>query len=163
MELTQARLKELLHYDPETGHFTWVVARKGCRLSRSAGYTRHDGYVCIRVDRQLYLAHRLAWIYMTGEWPANDLDHIGGDPTDNRWCNLRAATRAQNNLNTKRRSDNASGYKGVFWSTQKQRWVARIHIDGKPKHLGSFKVAEDAYAAYCEAAKASYGQFARAA
>lgn len=163
MELTQARLKELLHYDPETGHFTWALRRRSCIPGQRAGYTRHDGYVCIRIDGQLYLAHRLAWLWMTGGWPANDLDHINVNSNDNRWCNLREATRAQNLCNTRRRADNASGYKGVFWDNSRQRWVARIHVGGKPKHLGSFATAELAHAAYCEAAKAAYGEFVRAA
>ena len=73
--LTQERLKEVLHYDPETGIFMWLVAPNGrIRVGMEAG-SSHDGYIGIKVDRILYKAHRLAWFYMTGEWPANDVDH----------------------------------------------------------------------------------------
>lgn len=165
MELTQSRLKELLNYDSNTGFFIWAVSRRGCVPGRKAGYVRHDGYVCIRVDRRLYLAHRLAWLWINGAWPADtmDIDHANTNTSDNRICNLREATRTQNLCNVSLRSDNTSGFKGVCWCTQKKRWKARIYISGKQKHLGYHDSPEIAHAAYCAAAQVAYGDFARVA
>ena len=98
--ITQARLKELLRYDPETGVFTWRATGKGRRLNRQAGTVQATGYLTITIDWRIHLAHRLAFLYVVGDWPPNEIDHIDGDQSNNRWCNLRPATRSQNMANS---------------------------------------------------------------
>ena len=159
--LTAKRLRELLHYDPATGVFTRRVSRQGFNAHTVAGSLhKQSGYVIMGVDRRSYRAHRLAWLYMTGHWPA-ELDHKNGDRSDNRWDNLREAGRTQNNANAKRREDNSSGFKGVSWDRANGRWRAYINVDGRQKHLGRFDAIESAAAAYSIAAKATFGEFAR--
>lgn len=149
--LTAARLRELLHYDPLTGAFTWRVNRG--RLAKAgdvAGSPHSDGYVGIKVDGRLYLAHRLACLYVTGVWPADKLDHMVSGPGCNAWKNLRPATHAQNMQNQRKaRRDNKSGFLGV--SPKRGRWVASIQVDHKSRHLGYFDSPELAHAAYLEA------------
>lgn len=155
--LTQDRLKELLTYDPVTGEFRWLKKRRGVRSGEIAGNCS-DGYRRIRIDRLEYKAHRLAWLYVRGQWPGDDIDHINGDPGDNRLCNLREANHAQNMANQRRRKDNTSGRKGVARSAAKRpRW--RAHFRGR--YLGSFATEDDAHAAYKKAASAHFGLFAR--
>lgn len=155
--LTQARLKELLTYDPATGEFLWsATPRSGVRAGSPAGNISPEGRR-IRIDRKEYKAHRLAWLYVHGAWPAAVIDHINGDPTDNRIANLREATHQQNMANSKRRGDNTSGRKGVARSAAKQvRW--RAHFRGE--YLGSFDTEEQAHQAYCTAAADFFGEFA---
>jgi hypothetical protein len=150
--LTADRLRELLHYEPGTGVFTWRVSRGSCRIGDK-----------VRIDRGLYYAHRLAWLYMTGEWPAHQIDHINGVPGDDRWANLRPATNAQNNANGSRRVTNKSGFKGVWWHKQCRKWVAAIMVNGRSRHLGLFNCPAAAHAAYVEAANKHFGEFARVA
>jgi hypothetical protein len=158
VELTIARLKELLHYDPETGVFTRKKAVSGNSVGQVVGHTRPDGYVSIRIDYRPYLAHRLAWLYMTGGWPAANIDHQNRTPSDNRWTNLRPANQSQNISNTKFRSNNTSGFKGVSRSGKK--WAACVKKDYKTHHLGLFDDPAAAHNAYIAAAKALHGEFA---
>lgn len=162
-ELTQDRLKQLLHYEPETGIFTWRVERPRGRIGKPAGTIKRDGYVHIGVDYNRYFAHRLAFLYMTGEMPEpkQHVDHINSNTVDNRWANLRLATSSQNQMNVLMWSSNTSGYKGVSWHKGEGRWRACIRVKGKRKYLGYFDTAEQGYAAYCEAAKLHHGEFAR--
>lgn len=160
--LTQERLRALLHYDPETGVFTRVKSVRGFRAGIEAGALHQaSGYVYIGVDRHSYRAHRLAWLYMTGEWPADDLDHINRNRADNRWINLREATRSQNNANARRRCDNTSGVKGVSLDRRHNTWRAYIVVDGRQRHLGRFKTVDAAKEAYARAALATFGEYAR--
>lgn len=159
--LTQERLKDLLHYDPETGVFTWRVAKRGIRAGAVAGAVHKDsGYILIGIDKKSYRAQRLAWLYMTGEWPPALVDHRNLDRADNRWANLRAATRAQNNANTRSRAHNKLGIKGVRAVGSKFRAI--ITIDGNPIHLGYFPTADEAHAVYVRAANDRFAEFARA-
>src|SRR4029450_2313606 len=113
-ELTAERLRELLDYDPETGDFTWKVNRRCVRSGSVAGNVNCvDGYCYIGVDARRYHAHRLAWLYIKGAWPNDQIDHINGNKADNRFANLRQATHSQNQANGGRYSNNASGYNGV--------------------------------------------------
>jgi len=148
--ITQERLRELLTYDPISGLFQWRVRRGGKRAGSVAGCTGGpNGSVVIRVDYVLYLAHRLAWFYTTGSWPNPEIDHKDGDEGNNVWTNLREATQAQNMQNTKHRSNNVSGYRGV--SRFRDKWQASIGLNGKSFHLGYFVDPEEAHAAYLSA------------
>ncbi|HKY44903.1 MAG TPA: HNH endonuclease [Pyrinomonadaceae bacterium] len=155
--LTQSRLQELLHYDPETGVFCWKVNRRGKAKAGTTAGTISEGYVLIRIDGTAYRANRLAFLYMTGKWPPNNSDHENIDRGDNRWINLRPATTAQNNANVRKRS--AVGFKGV--SIAREKFRSQIKADGKLKHLGYFPDAVAAAKAYDAAAIEYHGEFAR--
>jgi hypothetical protein len=162
-ELTAERLREVLNYDPATGVFTWLVRTARCRRIGEVAGCGKNGYHQIGIDRRRYRAHRLAWLYMTGEWPAQEIDHINGDPSDNRITNLRPATSSQNKTNSRRRSDNNSGYKGVSFDRSRQKWQARISVAGRSaRRLGRFDCPVAAHAAYVAAAEKHFGEFARA-
>lgn len=139
MTVTQERLKELLHYDPETGVFIRRTSVNNCyKAGEIAGSVNTLGYIVLGVDRRFYKAHRLAWLYMTGDWPASQVDHINRVKNDNRWVNLRAATNAQNMQNKAKRSDNTSGFVGVVWVPRLNKWAARITVGGRTIQLGCF-------------------------
>lgn len=162
-DVTAEKLRELLDYDPETGVFTWRVVRRGSRgVGSVAGVPNPAGYVQIRIDGRLYYAHRLVWLWMFGEWPKAYVDHVNRDPADNRLKNLRAATNLQNQGNTKLQRNNTTGFRGVSWSRQRQKYTATLRANGKNQHLGVFRCPTAAHLAYCKAAKQHYGQFARA-
>lgn len=160
--LAASRLRELFEYRPETGEFVRLVTRSAtARAGQKAGCLRPEGYMTIMIDRVPYQSHRLAWLYVTGDWPPADLDHINGNRSDNRIANLRPASRSQNNANAKLRSDNKSGSKGVSWDAGRNRWHAQIRAHGKQHHLGRFHSKEEAQAAYATAAKRMFGEYAR--
>jgi len=152
MNLIADRLRELLNYDRETGIFTWAITRRGCRKGSVAGCKMKHGYIAIRLDDALYTAHRLAWLHVTGEWPANQIDHINRDRADNRFSNLRAVTNAENAQNQKARA-NKSGFTGV--RKENSKWLAEIKINYKPIRIGLFETPEAAHEAYV-AAKRKY-------
>jgi uncharacterized protein YegP (UPF0339 family) len=154
--LSQARLKELLHYDPETGDFRWRTAARHGQITpwSLAGSPHSQGYVVLKVAGKSFRAHRLAWMYMTGSEPANDIDHIDGVKSNNQWRNLREATTKQNAENTPLRSDNSTGYRGVTFDAKKGLYRARIRHNGELIGLGRFKTAEQA----AEAARAARAQ-----
>jgi len=169
-QTTQARVKECLLYDEATGIFTWKkrTSRFGnLRIGSVAGsLSPSNGYWVIGFDNLLFMAHRLAWIYVHGEMPPAEIDHINRVRTDNRLSNLRLATRAENGRNCSARKS-ASGLKGAHLDKGRlgrlrRPWVARITQNGKPLHLGYFATAEEAHAAYVQAARELYGEFARA-
>jgi hypothetical protein len=160
--LTSERLREILHYDQETGVFTWLGKRLGAPKDKPAGTTIDAaGYRGIVIDRRRYLSHRLAWLYMTGEWPCNQIDHRDLDPSNNRWCNLREATNSQNHANIAIMCSNTSGLKGAFWHKHQRKWTAAIRCKRKLYNLGYFSTAEEAHSAYIEAANKLFGQYAR--
>ena len=149
--LTQVRLRELLSYDPATGVFVRLVRSRGCRVGDVAGCRNKNGYVRITVDRKLYFAHRLAWLYVHGAWPVDGIDHINRDPSDNRLANLREATTAENLQNQRIPKNNTSGFIGVSWHHPAKKWQAYIKLNGKNRYLGHFTDPAEAYAAYREA------------
>lgn len=157
--ITVDQVKRLLHYEPDTGVFTWLVQRSQFPAGKVAGRKDLVGYIQIKINYKNYLSHRLAWFYMTGEWPEHEVDHRNNDRADNRWANLRAATRSQNQGNRLRSRNNTSGFKGVLWDKQSGRWKARI----RQRDLGYYANIEDAAAAYEKAAKELFGEFARSA
>lgn len=160
--LTQERLRALLNYDPETGLFTYKVTRGPMKAGTTAG-TKEPmwGHIRIIIARKHYFAHRLAWLWMTGEWPAAQIDHANLVSDDNRWTNLRAATGTQNRANTRTHKNNLVGVKGVRRSRQK--WRAQIAINRTTINVGTFDTKEQAAAAYAAKARELYGEFARAA
>lgn len=159
--LELGRLKESLSYDPETGVFNWrILTSNRAKIGARAG-TNSNGYFIISVDGTRYMAHRLAWLYVTGEWPRGEIDHINGDRSDNRFENLRRTTHADNMKNMSKHKDNTSGFKGVFWAQHARRWRSYICANGRSKHLGYFNTPEEAYAAYCVAAANLHGEYAR--
>ncbi len=147
-ELTQKKLKELLHYDPETGIFTWKVrAANRIRSGDVSGHKNKKSYIVIGIDGKSYKAHRLAWLYVYGYFPKNDTDHIDRIKHHNWIKNLRDASRACNLRNCGNRKNNTSGIKGVCWDKKMEKWMARIAINGKDKHLGRYKDFDDAVCA----------------
>lgn len=159
--LTAERLRELLHYDPVTGVFTWKVTISHLAAGSVAGSIGPNGYVRIMIGRRSYKAHRLAFLYMTGSFPPGDVDHRDTNKANNKWNNLRPATRSQNVCNGKLRSDSRSGVKGVSWNTSHRKWTAYIQTDGKRRYLGWFETIEEAAEARRIAANDSYQEFAR--
>ena len=151
--LTQKQLQELLHYDFNTGVFTWKVNRPRAKIGSTAGYASPSKYIRIQIDKKLYLAHRLVWMYVHGSWPKYQLDHINRNKHDNRVQNLRDVDQATNLRNVGLRKTNTSGHKGVSWWANKKKWAAQIRIQGKKVFIGMFDTAELAAAAYANAAK----------
>lgn len=153
--ITAPRLRELLHYEPEAGVFTWLSAagaRGRIKAGTVAGTKRRDGYIQIQIEGAIYTAHRLAWLYMTGEWPSGGLDHKHGVRDDNRWSELRAATQLQNLQNLRRaKSNNRTGLLGVSVVGRGGKFKSEIQAGGKKSHLGYFGTPEAAHAAYLEA------------
>lgn len=161
-DVSAGRLRSLLTYDPETGVFTYRVSRGPVAAGREAGCIGNHGYRLIIIDGRQYVAHRLAWLWVTGEWPAAEIDHRNLVKDDNRWANLREATHRLNHMNSPRQSNNTSGFKGVSPSKSGRRWQARISVNGCVKRLGSFATPLAAHEAYVAAANRHYGDFARA-
>lgn len=150
MSLTAERLRELLHYDPLTGLFIRIVRRGKEKIGSTAGRIDSFGHRQIGIDGRRYLAHRLAWLYMTGVWPIDQIDHINGVPDGNQWSNLRQATGSQNQQNLRKAKGNSkSGLLGVCASRGK--WMASITCGGKQKHLGYFETPQMAHEAYIAA------------
>ena len=160
-DLTELRadLMDIFSYDPETGVFRRKVAP---RLGKVIDDKSANGYIRIRHKDKAYGAHRVAWLFMTGNWPEQDVDHVNLDRADNRWTNLRAASRSENLGNIGARSDNKSGLKGAYYSKRLRKWQSFIQIQGKHDYLGLFATAEEAHAAYVKAASERFGEFARA-
>jgi len=139
-DLTAKRLREIINYDPITG----ILTSRGS--GADIGRIQARGYVHVTVFGRSYLAHRIAWIFVNGVWPTNEIDHINGDRADNRLTNLREATTSENAQNRKTRADNTSGFTGV--RPHQSAWRADIKINGKYKFVGSYSTPELAYAAY---------------
>ena len=152
-------LKKYLRYCPSTGIFYFTShPDNGLQEGDPAGYLDDTGYIRVRIEGVSFSAHRLAFLFMTGREPGQAVDHINHDPTDNRWCNLRECTLAQNSGNAKLRKDNKTGFKGVRKS-KSGKYVASMRYNGKSVHLGTFCTPEEAHQAYCKAAEDQYGEF----
>lgn len=147
--LTQAQLKELLSYDEGTGTFTWKRPVKYSSISAGspAGVCSPNDYVRISISGRMYLAHRLAWLYVAGSWPNGTIDHIDGCKHNNRFSNLRLATAPENGWNCPAPATNSSGVKGVHWHKSNKKWNARLRVNGKEIHVGSFDDLDQAKAA----------------
>lgn len=156
-KLTADRLRELVSYDPATGEMRWRVrASQRCRAGDLVGSAHVDGYRATCIEGRACLLHRVIWLYVHGEWPVSQIDHINGDRADNRLANLRPATPAQQTGNTRRYSRNTSGVKGVSWYAKGRKWHAQVGV----KHLGYFDTKEDAADAYQLGAAEYFGEYA---
>lgn len=145
--LTQARLKELLRYDPTTGVFTWRIAPRYGAVGDAFGLSVSKGYLVGTLDRRMYKMHRLAWLYVHGQWPVHQIDHINHICADNRISNLRDVTCAQNHQNRNSSTRNSSGHLGVGWHKRDKRWQAGIEVNGVHHHLGYYAELNDAVTA----------------
>jgi len=143
-KLTQEKLKELLHYDPDTGIFTWKVSRSNVRAGDVAGCMSPRGYWKIKLFNTSWFAHRLAWLYMEGYMPEQCVDHIDRDPGNNKWDNLREASFLCNTRNQNVNKSNKTGVSGVCFHKAVQKWYAEIPIRQKRYYLGVYKKFEDA-------------------
>lgn len=142
--ITQSRLKELFHYDLETGLFTRLVTiAHNAKAGDIAGTVDSGGYIQIMVDGKRYQAHRLMWLWVTGEWP-DEVDHINHVKDDNRWINLREVSRVENCRNQSLPKNNTSGICGVYWYKASKKWMAYIRVSGKLIGLGLFENMLDA-------------------
>lgn len=174
-DISAEELRKLLRYEPETGRLFWLPRPVGmfkakgetwnARFAGKEAFTaiQQDGYKIGKVFGRVLLAHRVIWALVTGEWPKNELDHRNRQGSDNRWANLREATRSENSRNTGVRSDSISGIKGVRWNKSANKWVAEIKANGDRIYLGCFDTPEEAGASYDAAAKRHHGDFARTA
>lgn len=151
--ITAERLRELLHYDPETGIFTARFNSGKRRAGKPVGtLEKRSGYYVMRLDGATYLSHRMAWLYMTGELPQFHIDHINMCKGDNRFANLRDVGAAVNTQNIGRaRKSNESGFLGVSLHKKSGAWHARIQVAGKQRYIGSYPTPEEAHGAYLKA------------
>jgi len=153
------QLQRLFRYDPNTGHLHWVATGKGRIKKKPAGTIVKAGYVGVMIDGKRHYVHRIAWALHYGNHPSDQLDHINGIKTDNRICNLREATNAQNGKNIAARSNNQSGYVGVYFKSN--AWASYIKVNHRQIYLGRFKDKNDAVAARSAAEKLYFGEWAR--
>jgi len=168
-------LRQILNYDHGNGEIRWRVrprehftTNRACstwnaRFAGKIAGALFIGYRRITIDYKPYLAHRLAWLYMTGDWPSGDLDHVNLDKSSNSFTNLRLATRSQNMANTKVQSNNTSGVKGVCLDKHRNKWLVQIKHNGKKIYIGRYDTIEEADAAYAHAAAKYHGEFGRVA
>jgi hypothetical protein len=155
-------VRSVFDYDCETGALSWrAKIARNTPIGERAGYVGPQGYRVVQMFGRRWMEHRLIWIWVTGAWPSFDIDHVNCTRSDNRWGNLREATRSQNNGNMPRPVHNRSGVKGVFWDKSRNRWQAQIKIRGRSTSLGRFDSKESAAAAYEAAARQHFGEFAR--
>jgi hypothetical protein len=152
-QLTAERLREALLYDAGSGLFTWAIRTGGtASIGRVAGTMDSQGYTRIGIDGHVYRAHRLAWLFVTGDWPANEIDHIDGNKSNNQLSNLRDVSRQMNQQNQRRpHKRGGSGSLGVSMHQSTGKWRARIWTNGKNKSLGLFDTKDMASAAYAGA------------
>lgn len=158
--ISTSDLNKILSYNPKTGKFKHKVSTTRRKAGDEAGFN-NNGYLRIRINKEVVAAHRLAWFIVHNDDPLELIDHINGIKTDNRIENLRLATYSQNSMNSKVNSLNTSGIKGVMWSERKKRWLALGKINGKKIQIGSFSNINDAANAYRQFAEKNHGEFYR--
>jgi hypothetical protein len=166
-DLTADFVRSILDYDSETGILTWKY-REGMRpqwngrcAGKEAGRIDNQGYREVGINYSSYRTHRLAWLIVTGEWPQFGIDHEDGNPSNNKWSNLREATQQENSCNRKTDIRNTSGAKGVYWDKLNKKWLVSIMVDGTSTHLGRFDSFEEAVAARQDAELQYFGEFRR--
>lgn len=167
-------LRQLLSYCPDTGILTWKVRSQdlfggGKNLTwwnnkfsgKTAGHFDKNGYVVISIFDRPYLGHRIAWAMYHGSWPEQYIDHVDGNPRNNKISNLREANFSENSRNYKKPKSNTCGFKGASFDASRNKWQARIRVNYKLIHLGRFDTAKEAHDAYMGAAEKYHGAFAR--
>lgn len=160
--ISHNRLLEIMRYSKRTGLFTSLVNRPGhLRVGDIVGSINVRGYVRTMIDGQHYYMHRLAWFYVTGTWPKDEIDHKNGCYWDNRWRNLREANSVTNGRNRKIGCNNTSGVIGVYWFEKHQKWAANIKLQDRRVALGTFDSYEEAVAARVAAEKKHFAEFSR--
>lgn len=158
--LTQQRLKQVIHYDPDSGVFSWIVPRVGPKTRDNvAGSYAGSKYRFISVDGRRYMASHLAWLYMTGELPGFVIDHINQNKIDDRWCNLRRSDHSKNRANTGLRSSNTSGIRGVHYDRKSRKWVMQIRCRDR-KYVSYHTTAENAAREYNRLSAELFGEHA---
>ena len=149
MPLSQTELKKIFLYEPDTGFLRWKEGKSNMVKNSKSGCKNASGYLIVTINSKSHRVQRVIWIYMFNHIPSGFyIDHINGNKTDNRLCNLRLATNSQNQQNRPAPQNNTSGYRGVTWHKQASKWMARICLDNKRVSLGLFETAEEAYKAY---------------
>ena len=161
IDITYEYVVSVLDYNAGTGNITWKISPEYHNKKGKIAGRKSYGYIQIGIDYKKYMAHRLAWLIMTGKWPKEQIDHKNGNRSDNRWCNLREATHTENQLNTDLYKNNTSGYKGVVWSKKACKWQVQIRDNNKSKWLGYYDDETAAAKVYNEAAIKYHGEFAR--
>ena len=156
-------VRQHFDYNPETGELRWRIGSRRRPAGKLAGAMSktEKGRIIVGFQGKTYKAHILAWVCQTNEWPTHQIDHVNEDPSDNRWVNLRAATKSQNMRNIIKIKSNTSGHKGVGFHKEAKKWRAYIKADGVSYHLGLFLDKEDAIKAYIDAANKLHGIFAK--
>lgn len=166
-QLTHERLIDVLNYNPQSGSFVWKKRTSNrVKVGDVAGRSHVMGYRQLGIDGETFWEHRLAMFYMNREWPLDDVDHINGNPSDNRFENLRCATHQQNIHNASGWENATSTFKGVSWCAdgkRRKRWLAQIKHNGKWHYLGRYYTEEEASQAYNTAATELFGEFAKKA
>ncbi len=161
MRLTAQKLREILHYDPDTGVWTWLVALSSTRgIGSIAGTVSVHGYRIITYRGEKYRSGKLAWLYMTGEWPTQEIDHDDRDKLNDRWGNLFDRSRSQNALNRDLQSNNFSGTRGIHFDTVRGKWNVQVKKDNVTHYIGRYDDYDEAVAARDEAASRLHGSFA---
>ena len=158
-------LRAILSYNSTTGDLFWQHREdRDCQWNtrwagKKAGYINSKGYIYVNIDKKRYLSHRIIWALVHGNWPKNQIDHIDGNPSNNRLENLREATNQENNRNKSLQKNNTSDVTGVSWNKKVQKWVARIATDRKDHHIGVFDNKDDAIAARKDAEVVMFKEF----
>jgi len=155
-DTTYERISELLRYEPESGRFYWRKDRGKASMGDEAGVIDTDtgnapDYIRIGVDYKLRLAHRLAYLLMTGYWPPEQIDHLDGDGTNNCWENIRAVSDIGNKRNYRLQANNSSGFRGIYWNKKACKWHVQIKNNGHAYHRGMFTNLDDAIQARLDA------------
>lgn len=159
-KLTQAELKELLEYNPDTGLWKWHTPKGSCKKGWFCGSRSIGGYLDIKIRGKSYRTHRLAFLFMEGAFPPDLVDHIDGDTANNKWHNLRHCSYSGNNRNTRLPNTNTSGYKGVSRREGRSTWTVRLSVAGKTRNFGCYKDLELAALVAEEAREKYHGEFA---
>jgi hypothetical protein len=154
------RIREALDYDPATGVFTWKTRHSQMKAGQRAGYQMPTGYREIRVGGERYYEHRLAWLYVHGRWPKEQIDHINHKRDDNRLENLRDCSHAENHQNLPMKRSNRSGFIGVSRDERRGMWKAQITVNYSNRFLGRFPTPEEAHAAYLDAKRKLHPSYA---
>ena len=157
--ITQSELKDLVYYEPDTGNFIAKKPRGKLKIGNILGNKNHDGYMRIKINYTHYSSHRLAWLYVYGKFPDNEIDHINRIKNDNRLINLREASTSQNGINKSLTKRNTSNFKGVTFNKKANKWQAQATLNKKTYYLGIYQTKEEAYKAYVDFAKKNHGEF----